>query len=61
MDERPLLARLGLHAVRLALNSGLTLEAPLSRDMAALLKQMEKYGKEYHEVKFPNGIHEARP
>ena len=39
--ERPLLARLGLHAARLALN-GTVYEAPLSRDMAALIKQMEK-------------------
>ncbi|MDR1306080.1 MAG: RluA family pseudouridine synthase [Treponema sp.] len=42
LDERPLLARLGLHATRLALPGGLILEAPLPRDMAALLKQMEK-------------------
>ncbi|MDR2663721.1 MAG: RNA pseudouridine synthase, partial [Treponema sp.] len=42
LDERPLLARLGLHAARLALPGGLVLEAPLPRDMAALIRQMEK-------------------
>jgi 23S rRNA-/tRNA-specific pseudouridylate synthase len=47
-EERPLLDRLGLHAARLAFGStanigGVTsLEAPLPRDMAALIKQMEK-------------------
>jgi 23S rRNA pseudouridine1911/1915/1917 synthase len=59
-DEKPLLSRLGLHAVELVLpaygngadskaaeaggteNGGLTLNAPLSRDMAALIRQMEK-------------------
>jgi RluA family pseudouridine synthase len=45
-EERPLLDRLGLHASRIVFNSlpyrGLTLEAPLARDMAALIKQMEK-------------------
>ena len=40
-DERPLLDRLGLHAFRITLN-GKTFEAPLPRDMAALIKQMEK-------------------
>ena len=40
-EERPLLARLGLHAARLVYN-GVTYEAPLSRDMASLVKQMEK-------------------
>jgi 23S rRNA-/tRNA-specific pseudouridylate synthase len=44
--ERPLLARLGLHALKLeipasVLGTPLALEAPLSRDMAALLKQMK--------------------
>jgi RluA family pseudouridine synthase len=43
-EERPLLARLGLHALRLALN-GTTFEAPFPRDMAALVKQMEKCGQ----------------
>jgi hypothetical protein len=41
-EERPLLDRLGLHASRLALN-GKLFEAPLARDMAALIKQMEKH------------------
>jgi 23S rRNA pseudouridine1911/1915/1917 synthase len=47
-EERPLLARLGLHAARLriALPGGepLQLEAPLPKDMQALLKQLEKAG-----------------
>ena len=61
LEERPLLDRLGLHALRLSFTAKLptpavnlpatdgdfNLEAPLSRDMAALLKQMEKYGKKY--------------
>jgi RluA family pseudouridine synthase len=47
LEEKPLLSRLGLHAAKLSLpyppgESGLTLSAPLSRDMAALIKQMEK-------------------
>jgi 23S rRNA pseudouridine1911/1915/1917 synthase len=46
LDERPLLARLGLHAAKLVLPGGgteeLCLRAPLYRDMAALIKQMEK-------------------
>jgi 23S rRNA pseudouridine1911/1915/1917 synthase len=59
LDERPLLARLGLHAARLALpadkdspaaqGSGLVLEAPLPRDMAALIRQMEKCTSPVHE------------
>ncbi|MCL1927199.1 MAG: RNA pseudouridine synthase [Treponema sp.] len=40
-DERPLLDRLGLHALKITLNEKV-FEAPLPRDMAALLKQMEK-------------------
>jgi 23S rRNA pseudouridine1911/1915/1917 synthase len=55
LEERPLLARLGLHAAELLIPpykpgteggpaEGLSLEAPLSRDMAALIKQMEKAG-----------------
>jgi RluA family pseudouridine synthase len=51
LEERPLLSRLGLHARRILLpglgpgTAGtLTLEAPLSRDMAALITQMEKQG-----------------
>jgi 23S rRNA-/tRNA-specific pseudouridylate synthase len=45
-DEKPLIARLGLHAAELALpcGDGLALKAPLPRDMAALVKQMEKAG-----------------
>jgi RluA family pseudouridine synthase len=43
-EERPLLDRLGLHAARLSLNGNL-FEAPLTRDMAALIKQMEKHRK----------------
>ena len=42
-EERPLLARLGLHALRLAIDDT-RFEAPLPKDMAALLKQMEKCG-----------------
>ena len=55
LEERPLLSRLGLHAAELfipaygaSLNggdgeeAGLKLQAPLARDMAALIKQMEK-------------------
>ena len=52
LDERPLLGRLGLHAVSLSLparrsgagEAGLTVHAPLFRDMAALLRQIEKCG-----------------
>jgi RluA family pseudouridine synthase len=56
LEERPLLSRLGLHAAELfipghvgqgATESGLDLKAPLARDMAALVSQMEKAaGKE---------------
>jgi 23S rRNA pseudouridine1911/1915/1917 synthase len=52
LDERPLLRRLALHAMELALPrdlparqdtaEALTLRAPLHRDMAALIKQLEK-------------------
>jgi 23S rRNA pseudouridine1911/1915/1917 synthase len=59
LEEKPLLARLGLHAAELILpeyyeaggadqsgsaeqTGGLSLSAPLPRDMAALIKQMEK-------------------
>jgi 23S rRNA pseudouridine1911/1915/1917 synthase len=50
LEEKPLLARLGLHAAELVLpalgaSGPLTLCAPLPRDMAALLTQMEKNGK----------------
>jgi RluA family pseudouridine synthase len=41
-EEKPLLSRLGLHALELTLPSGQLLTAPLARDMAALIKQMEK-------------------
>jgi 23S rRNA pseudouridine1911/1915/1917 synthase len=48
LEELPLLSRLGLHAEELfipdcvASNIGLRLKAPLPRDMAALIRQMEK-------------------
>jgi RluA family pseudouridine synthase len=65
LDEKPLLARLGLHAAELVLpghspagvaadgaaadgtdsvSGGLSLNAPLPRDMAALIRQIEKAG-----------------
>jgi RluA family pseudouridine synthase len=61
LEEKPLLARLGLHAAELRLSAGLpviladsgtgiadteglSLCAPLPRDMAALIRQMEKAG-----------------
>jgi len=43
MEEKPLLARLGLHAAELSLPSSQTLYAPLPRDMTALLKQMKLF------------------
>jgi RluA family pseudouridine synthase len=52
LDERPLLARLGLHAAKLVLPpyrpgpaDSLPLEAPPPRDLAALIRQMEKNGE----------------
>ena len=45
-EEKPLLARLGLHAAELALPDGdskFTLNAPLSRDISSLVKQIKKY------------------
>jgi RluA family pseudouridine synthase len=49
LEEKPLLNRLGLHAARLELpdyrtgeTGSLVLEAPLPRDMGALIKQLEK-------------------
>ena len=58
LEERPLLSRLGLHASELfipeyaaqgATETGLNLKAPLPRDMAALIRQMEKAaGKEFN-------------
>ena len=55
-EERPLLSRLGLHAAELFIpdyagadTPGLSLKAPLLRDMAALIKQMEKAaGEEFN-------------
>jgi RluA family pseudouridine synthase len=46
LNERPLLSRLGLHALRLTLPDygALCLYAPLPRDMAALVNQLEKRG-----------------
>ena len=53
LEEKPLLSRLGLHAAELVLprvtglgheGERLTFSAPLSRDMAALVRQMEKQG-----------------
>ncbi|MDR0456370.1 MAG: RNA pseudouridine synthase [Treponema sp.] len=41
LEEKPLLARLGLHAAELSLPAQ-TICAPIPRDMAALIKQMEK-------------------
>jgi len=41
-EEKPLLSRLGLHAQSLTLPNTQTLTAPLPRDMASLIKQMEK-------------------
>ena len=42
ISEKPLLSRLGLHALELVLPDGQVLNAPLARDMASLIKQMEK-------------------
>jgi len=41
-EERPLLSRLGLHALELTLPDGQVLTAPLPKDMSSLIKQMEK-------------------
>jgi len=41
-EEKPLLSRLGLHAQSLTLSDGQTLTAPPAKDMASLIKQMEK-------------------
>jgi len=43
-QEKPLLSRLGLHALELTLADAQVLTAPLARDMASLIKQMEKQG-----------------
>jgi RluA family pseudouridine synthase len=46
-EERPLLSRLGLHALKLLLpatdGNPLELSAPIPKDMTSLIKQMEKY------------------
>jgi len=42
LEEKPLLARLGLHAAELSLPAQ-TLRAPLPRDMTALIKQMKLF------------------
>ena len=41
-QERPLLSRLGLHALELTLPDGQVLSAPLPKDMSSLIKQIEK-------------------
>jgi len=42
-DEKPLLARLGLHAAELAVPAeSISLKAPLPKDMTALINQMKK-------------------
>jgi len=46
ITEKPLLARLGLHAAEIILPDGRCLTAPLQRDMDALITQMEKNGRE---------------
>jgi len=43
-EERPLLSRLGLHASELILPDREVLKAPLAKDIASLIKQMEKAG-----------------
>jgi 23S rRNA pseudouridine1911/1915/1917 synthase len=48
LDEKPLLSRLGLHAAELFIPGYETIKAPLPRDMAALINQMEKAaGKDF--------------
>jgi 23S rRNA pseudouridine1911/1915/1917 synthase len=43
LEERPLLARLGLHALALAIpDEALSFSAALPRDLAALIAQMER-------------------
>ena len=42
VDEKPLLSRLGLHALEIKLPDNQTLTAKMPRDMSALIKQMEK-------------------
>ena len=42
IEERPLLSRLGLHALTLKLPNGMAFNAPLPKDMDSLIKQIEK-------------------
>jgi RluA family pseudouridine synthase len=42
LEEKPILARLGLHALEIKFPDGKLFSAPLARDMSALVKQMEK-------------------
>jgi RluA family pseudouridine synthase len=49
-EERPLMSRLSLHAWRLSLQhpqteEALSFEAPLPKDFAAVVKQLQKWGK----------------
>ena len=48
-QERPLLGRLGLHAYRLSFKkedgTEITAEAPLPKDIAACVNQLNKWGK----------------
>jgi RluA family pseudouridine synthase len=44
-EEKPLLSRLGLHALEITLPDGQILNAPLQRDMSSLIKQLEKFDK----------------
>lgn len=41
-EEKPLLSRLGLHALEITLPGGQILNAPLHRDMSSLINQLEK-------------------
>ena len=41
-NEKPLLSRLGLHALELTLPDGFVLQAPLPKDMSSLINQLEK-------------------
>jgi 23S rRNA pseudouridine1911/1915/1917 synthase len=44
-EERPLLSRLGLHALELKLPDGQIFTAPLAKDMSSLINQIKKYSK----------------
>jgi 23S rRNA pseudouridine1911/1915/1917 synthase len=46
-EERPLIQRLGLHALRLVFPDGQVFEAPPPKDMKATLRQFEKNGVVY--------------